>query len=197
MHSDCQLVIFDFDGVIVESSEVKHHCFLLTASEFVDAEIVKKLDLALYKELVGAERSRIADWLVNESGLDKEKFLQNFAKNLAEKEEEIEVVEGMKEFLESLVSEKKRLAIVSAAPKGDILRILKRVGIDAGMFCSILGSEDGKKVQSLRQVLAKCALSPEQAVFYGDMPSDYAAAQQCGIPFVRVHSLMGVRSEWA
>ena len=192
-----KVLIFDFDGVIVESSQIKHDCFLHAASKLGGDKIRSELDLALRTKLVGAERSRVADWFVKktEGRVHKETYLQEFVSQLKSLEAKICLVPGFLDFFKKQVVNAKA-AIVSAAPKSDILRILDLQGVSPHLFTSIQGSEDGTKVEGIRKVLQELQVPSQDCVFYGDMPSDYEAAKECGVPFVRVESAMGRHCVW-
>ena len=198
MIRDWQHVFFDFDGVLVTSAMVKVEAFVKAAELLAGKDFAQKLDHAIDHELLGAERVVIADWVFKKTGgkVAQEDFLRTFVKILHESEGKIQFTEGCEDFLDLLGKKKIPFSIISAAPRGDILEHLKRLGMDSGLFREISGSEQGKKTEILKQTLQDEGLEPGLCVYFGDMPSDAKAAGACGVPFIRIRSPLGERCAW-
>lgn len=193
-----QLVIFDFDGVIVDSAAVKQDCFLSIAEKFGSKKLKQQLERQLSHELVGAERIRVAEWVEKESNFEikKETFLNEFASCLNQNKKKLKLIDGFKDYFHSLLEKKIKTAIVSAAPRQDIFKALSLFKIESSLFSAIYSAQDGTKVDSIQKLLKDTGIKKEDCLFYGDMPSDYKAAKTCLVDFIRVQNAVGDLCEW-
>jgi HAD superfamily hydrolase (TIGR01549 family) len=178
-------VFFDFDGVIVESVDIKTRAFGKLfeaegddiASRVVEYHLkntgVSRLDKFryIYKEML-------------KRPLGEEEFkslCDRFAAMVTDLVIEAPYVEGAKEFLEKNASAYS-CYVVSATPQDEIEVIIKRKGI-AGLFRAIYGAPI-KKEDAVRQILKKDNIDPVSAVYVGDAMSDYAAANNNSVSFI-------------
>jgi HAD superfamily hydrolase (TIGR01509 family) len=76
------------------------------------------------------------------------------------------------------------LYVVSGTPEDELRDIVRHRGLDA-FFTEVHGTPRGKP-EIVGDILARHAYAPEQCVFVGDAPTDFAAAQECGLRFVGV-----------
>ena len=92
-----------------------------------------------------------------------------------------------------------RLGIVTGRPRDEADRVLRRFRMD-GLFGAVVAREDtGRKPKphprGIRLALER--LSVRRAVFFGDSPSDMAAARAAGLQAVAVRPPgIGIRSGW-
>lgn len=186
--------IFDFDGVIVESTRMKHELFLQLAVSH-GFPMVEALDHALKTILVGAERTCVAEWIVSQKReFPVALFLASFADQVRANDDTLTLTVGFREFLEQLNRQDKKSYIVSSAPKADILRILGKFEVNTNQFSGIFGGENKQDI--LSSLLKTNSTPPGNCIFFGDMPSDFIAAINCRIPFCRVESFMGGFCSW-
>lgn len=190
-------LIFDFDGVIVDSAPIKHQIFIDMATE-LRPDLGPAMDVALTGELAGAERQKVTQWLARQYGLsfDEKKFLEQFALRLDAYFPQLKVMEGFREWLALALQQNVKVAIVSAAPVDDIVRCLTAQNILTSHFDAVLGSGAASKSTHLKALVKKWQLPALKVTFFGDMPSDLQAAQEAGLPFVRVRSILGDRCLW-
>lgn len=178
------LLIFDFDGVILESVGVKTEAFRALFSfskEHVD-EIVR-----FHVENGGMSRfdkfRHIYANILHED-LSREKFdalSAQFAQLVEEKVIRAPFVAGAPEALVALQAQFP-LYIVSATPQDELIRIVHARGI-AQYFRGILGSPQ-QKAEHIRDILRTTGLSANHVIFVGDAINDWKAAQACGVRFV-------------
>lgn len=191
------LLLYDFDGVIVDSTKVKYQLFVTLAQESCPRQVWEQFMAALNTELVGAERSRIAEWLkLKVDGFSSENFLREFAERLAKAENNVTAIPGVKQFLSFAYEQGLNQVILSNAPRFDICKLMALCGISDKNFLEICGSESGNKVQNGSRVMKNLGIGPSRVLFFGDMPSDLAASRALGTKFVRVQSFWGELCPW-
>jgi len=178
-------IIFDFDGVIVESSDIKTDAFRAMyepyGPEVVNAAVAhhqanggisrRKKIRFIHREFLG--RSLTAEEL--------ETLCQKFSELVEEAVVACSPVPGAQAFLDANVGERP-LFVVSGTPHEELLRIVDRRGI-GDYFTAVFGSPP-EKPPTIRDILADHQLQPEQALFVGDALTDYNAAAETGLCFV-------------
>jgi len=176
---------FDFDGVLVETAEVKTQAF----ARLFRAEPPATLQaIVQYHERNGGisrfEKFKTIYRDILKRPLDTETFQQlcdDFAQLVVKEVLAAPWVEGAHEFL---VRSRRRyqLFVVSGTPEAELTDILRRRDM-ADFFEAILGSPRTKDVL-LHAIMATYALKPTELVFVGDAPTDWMAARQTGVHFI-------------
>ena len=178
-------IFFDFDGVIVESVDIKTAAFgKLFEQEGKDiSERVVKYHLAntgvsrfdkfrfVYKKFLKRE-------------LDDAKFrllCNEFSRLVTEEVIKAPYVKGAPEFLKKHFTDY-IFFVVSATPQKEIEEIMAKRGI-GHIFKKIYGSPT-EKYLAVEDALMTYEIKPEEAVYIGDALSDYKAAKDNGISFV-------------
>jgi beta-phosphoglucomutase-like phosphatase (HAD superfamily) len=182
-------IFFDFDGVLVDSVEIKAKAF------------------GKLFECYGPEiREKVMEHHLNNGGLPRnvkisyyyEYFLkqplsENKLNGLCSDFSELvmnEVVNAPEILAaEEFIIKHFRLCpcfVVSATPDAEIKEIILRRGWTE-YFKEICGSPPSK-ADTLRLLLDKYYLSPADCIYFGDSSSDYEAATACSIHFIGVAS---------
>ena len=185
---DMNLIVFDFDGVLVDSNNVKADAF---------AEI--------YHECGESIVSQIRNHHFENGGMSRFKKFQHYheyflgekiniekLETLAAKFSELVVenvisadwVSGAEQFLEKLNRLQIKCVINSATPQDELRLIVKRRGM-SHLFSDVFGSP-ATKVENLRKIIGRYSVNPSQVTFFGDALSDWEAAHTVKIPFVGV-----------
>ncbi len=180
-----QAILFDFDGVLVESAEIKIAAFRALYAEHgaqvVDRVIAhhtahggisRRQKIRLYhREFLGiALAPEALDGLCGRfSGLVEDAVVNAPA------------VRGAAALL-AAASGRAKLFVVSGTPQAELERIAARRGI-AGYFAEIHGSPP-EKAPIIHDILARHDLAADHVVFVGDSMTDYVAAADTGIAFV-------------
>jgi HAD superfamily hydrolase (TIGR01549 family) len=177
-------VIFDFDGVILESADIKTAGLVEAFSDYPQhGEAVREYDRAhmglsrhakvegIYREILGiplaeAERTRRA---------------QAFAHLTLDRVLSCPFVPGALELLRSLDS--RCLAFVASGTPHDELEVVVNRREIRGYFEEVWGSP-ATKVEIVGDILARHRLGRGEILFVGDSITDYEAASQAGVPFV-------------
>lgn len=187
-----QAVFFDFDGVLVDSTELKTQAFYTLFKEY-PLEAVDKI-VAYHKQHGGVSRVlkiRYAFESILKQPLEEERL-----KVLAKRYEDLVVqrvisapwIAGAKETLESLLDDYP-LFLISGTPQPELQTIINNRNM-CHYFREVLGSPV-TKIEHLHNLLSCYSLSPYDCVFVGDAHTDMHAAETHEIPFI------GIQGEYA
>ncbi len=180
-----EAIIFDFDGVILESTDIKIKAFRKIYEPY-GQEITQK----------------VIDYHLKNGGISRVKKIKYFHKNFLHKQltnselnhlatifsnavtKEIKtakLVKGVKSFLENNYK-KYNFFISSGTPDEELKTTVKLHQIDK-YFIDIFGSPTGK-VEHIKNILQKYNLFPQNVCFIGDAPLDKTSANQTNINFI-------------
>jgi HAD superfamily hydrolase (TIGR01549 family) len=178
-------VIFDFDGVLVESVDIKTKAFAkLFESE--GADIVEKVvDYHLRNAGVSRfEKFRCIYKEILKKHLSENEFqnlCSRFSQLVADAVAEAPFVSGAREFLENYLRTYD-FYIASATPLDELERIIEEKKISR-YFKKIYGAPQ-KKADIVRTILSENDLKPQDVLCIGDAMSDYEAAKSNGVAFI-------------
>lgn len=178
-------IALDFDGVILESVQVKTRAFRELFSAYTDnvkpiidyhlknngvsrllkfkyiwEEILKKEYNDAVRNMLGAEFSRIT------------------VKEVAK----CPFVKGALDFL-SVMSKRLPLYVVSAVPDTDLNMIIDKKGI-ARYFTKVYGFPPTTKLEAIKDILVRESITPRQALYIGDSLEDFRVATESGVIFI-------------
>lgn len=178
-------IFFDFDGVIVESNDIKTNAF----AELFKNEGKETVERIIEYHLNNRGVSRykkirfIYKHLLNRSLSDNEfsAFCKNFSTLVLEEVIKAEFVKGTKEFLEDYRPIYKYF-LLSATPQEEIDEIIQKRRLTY-FFNAIYGAPN-EKSEAVRDILIRENLNPVQTLYIGDAMSDYLAAKACAVNFV-------------
>lgn len=181
-------LIFDFDGVILDSVKIKNESFKELVKNY-DRNIqikffdhhISNLGLSRYKKFAYLKKllSKNKDYKYNNIPKKFENILNRKIKNA-------KLIKGVKNFLKK--NKKKKLFISSGTPNFDLKKIVKRYKIDK-YFLEVLGSPRSKK-QHITFLKKKYKIHKKNTVFFGDSMSDYYAAEANKFRFIQVGNNM-------
>jgi len=180
-----RVIIFDFDGVIVESVDIKTKAFT-RLFEKENKSITEKI-INYHINNTGISRYEKFGYIYKEflkrplSDIEFQKLCNNFANLVIDAVVNAPYVEGAREFLEdygSLYS----FFIASATPQGEIEEIAYKRNIDR-FFKRIYGAPN-KKTDVIREIIISENIKPSESLYIGDAISDYMAARDNAINFV-------------
>ena len=178
-------ILFDFDGVILDSMKIKGDGFKELFKEY-DEELVSKLEKFHY-ENGGVSRFEKIKYFYNEilrQEVSEEKVLEladKFSKIIEKKLYNNEnLIEETIEFIEKN-HKKFNLHIVSGAEHNELNKLCNFFGISK-YFISINGSPTAKEIL-VKNIISKYNYKKEETVLIGDSINDYNAAIKNGIEF--------------
>tara|TARA_B100001063_G_C16721362_1_gene533781 strand:+ start:348 stop:992 length:645 start_codon:yes stop_codon:yes gene_type:complete len=182
-------IVYDFDGVICDSVDVKTEAF---------AHIYKKYGLEIVEN--------VKKYHIENGGISRfEKFkhyhsdflgikLSNkqlislgntFSKLVKKKVIESPFINGASDFI-STNSKFFLQFICTGTPENEILEIAQKKKISL-FFNEIYGSPKSK-VEIIHLIKKKYNLQPEEIVFFGDAMTDYNSSKKCNISFIGIEN---------
>lgn len=181
---DVDALVFDFDGVLVDSVEVKTEAFAELFRPH-GAEIVRAV-VEHHRANGGVtrdEKFRHAYEVLLGKPLapDELRALRaRFASLVVDRVVAAPEIPGAGEFLRAW-SARVPCHVVSATPEDEIRVIVDRRGL-APRFASVRGAPTGKS-EHLRDIVREGGLDPARVVFFGDATTDLEAARANGVRF--------------
>lgn len=177
-------IIFDYDGVIAESVNVKTEAFAAMYKPYGEDIMHKVIE---HHEANGGisrfEKFKIYHKYIGEE-IDQNKvddLAKQFSELVLQKVVDSPFVDGAKEFLE-LNYKKYDFYISTGTPTEEIEIILKEKNLRQ-YFKEVYGSPE-KKNEHVKKILDKHGYSKKEVVFVGDALTDRDAARINGIEFV-------------
>lgn len=177
-------VIFDFDGVLVESAHIKTEAFRKLFSEWPD-----KVDEIVSYHLRNMGISRHVKFRYFYENILKERYHDDIGEKLGiqftgivlDEIKRARSVDGVKSFLEQNRL-KYLFFIASGTPQEELDDIVSFRGI-GNYFQGIFGTP-AAKVEIIENILKSYSLDTSQVVFVGDAESDRIAANNTGVYFI-------------
>jgi phosphoglycolate phosphatase len=175
-------VVFDFDGTLVLSNEIKHEGFMRLAERFVE----------------GPAHMRV---ILNSMSGDREAIISRFATYVGASQDAVSLLEeyshmvreqilmcperpGAASLLRKLSSEGIRIYVNSATPTHELRLTLKK-RYPANTFAGIYGGF-GCKLENLRVIARSADASVNDMVMIGDGTDDADAASEFGCRFIAI-----------
>lgn len=182
--SRIEAVVFDFDGVILESLDIKARAFQRLFEDYPEHQ---ERILQLHLQNTGVSRFEkfkiiYRDFLklsIDESVL--EDLGRRFSHLVFQEVLECPFVQGAYEFLEKRSSDHD-LFVASATPQDELCDIVEQRRL-SGFFRGVYGTPR-TKAEILHGVLRRNGFSQDAVVFIGDALSDYAAARENSVAFI-------------
>lgn len=177
-------VIFDFDGVILESADIKTAAFLELFAEYPEHQ---EAILRHHLDHVGVSRYRKFEWIYSElldrplDEAESRRLGEAFSEIVLEKILACPFVPGALELLETLRA-RALLFVASATPQEELEHIV--VSRDLRPFFAEVWGAPPTKAEILRSIMTRHGLEEGEVLFIGDGVSDYRAAEETGIPFL-------------
>ena len=182
-------ILFDFDGVLAESMNVKTEAFSKLFEKF-GKEIQQKVvnhhiengGISRYEKI----KYYYKEYLNREISKDELNEIANhFSRLVVEKVISSNWIKGAKEFLEKYYNEID-FYIVSGTPQKELESIVEKRNMEK-YFKDLYGTPDTKP-DIARNIIKKHEYPHEKVLFIGDSLSDYKASVEAKIPFLGVVS---------
>lgn len=181
---DIQAIFFDFDGVILESVDIKGWAFgelFEGYPEYVD-EIVAfhhaNSGLSRFDKFRHIYKNILQKPL---SGEEFERLCGDFSKLVYHRVLLCDFVPGAMEFLEKYY-DKIPLFVISGTPQEEILKIINVKDLDK-YFNAVFGSPTPKGVW-VKRMIEEQNLDAKKVIYVGDAISDLNAAKENGLFFI-------------
>ena len=189
MNIKYKAIVFDFDGTLLDSNNLKTKAFQKLFKEY-DYKIVKKL-INFHKKNLGLSRIIKFRYFYNE--LLEKKITKKIEDNLSKKFSNIvfdsilkaPYIDGSIDFLSKFQS-KIKFFVASGTPQNELLKIIKSRSID-NYFKKIYGSPKTKK-QIIQLIMKLNCLSNKEILMVGDAESDKIGALEAGIDYFHINN---------
>lgn len=182
--TNIKAIIFDFDGVILESADIKTVAFLELFNHRPD---LQPAILQHHLDNLGVSRYDKFAWIYKELlGLPftaeiREQLGRDFSALVLQKVMDSPFVPGALAALQ-LLSVNVPLFVASGTPQEELDLIVERRGLQQ-YFREIWGTPH-KKPEIIRCILSKYGFAPHEVLMVGDGSSDYKAAVETNLHFV-------------
>jgi len=183
-----KLLVFDFDGVLADSVEVKTDAFSALYEPYgseVAAEVVNH-----HRNNGGMSRFEKFKHYHKEflnKNIDENKIAslsEEFSSLVVEKVISTKEILGAGEFLKRFCTKEKLCTVNSATPLNEIKAIVKARGL-SHFFQGVYGSPNSKQ-DNLVEIRNAFDVDMKAGVFFGDAQSDFNAAKAMGMDFIGV-----------
>lgn len=178
-------IIFDFDGVIVESTDIKTEAFAKLFKPEGE-EIVDKV-VSYHKNNMGVSRFDKFRYIYSNilhrefNSKEFETLCGSFATLVVDAVIAAPFVSGAQEFLRENLK-LYRFFVVSATPQEEISDIARRRGLDR-VFKSVYGSPLAKS-DAVKKILREERFAASDTLYIGDAMTDYSAAKGNNVKFI-------------
>ena len=178
-------IIFDFDGVLVESNEIRFNGFRKLFKSYPQDQVERLVCYA--KANGGVSRYKKIEYFfdgicqkpISEESIDE--WAGKYSKLVEQDVVEAESVEGSLGFLEEY-SRLFNFAIISGSDQTELRRICEKRKIDH-FFKSILGSPTEKK-DNIAALLSDLNWNHKESLYVGDSNNDLEAAKVNDLEFI-------------
>lgn len=180
-------VMFDFDGVILDSAGLKNEAYATLLSDR-PPEVVRRIREYSHRNGGVTRRDRFRHIFAEILGEplpphELGRLCAAFEEAVLDRVLAAPEITGARAFLERHHRER-ALFLISGTPLDELLMICRRRGY-ADFFRGI-GGAPARKPEWIRRFLEEHALAPGEVVFVGDAITDLDAARECGLRFVGV-----------
>ena len=178
-------IVFDFDGVLVESVDVKTRAFAALYAEHGEAVVRAVTDYHLANGGI-SRYVKFRHYQENLLGRPYDDALgaelsARFSRLVVDAVVAAPAVAGAREFLERYHA-RVPLYVASGTPEEELREIVARRGL-GGYFAGVYGTP-ATKGEILRRIAAARALDPARILMVGDALSDLAGAREAGTAFI-------------
>ena len=179
-----KLVIFDLDGVLIESAHLKTEAFKALFSKWPDKANkgvefhMKYMGISRFVKFKNFYENVLGEPYTNEIGAT---LSHDFSNLVLDRILKAELVKGSKSFLERFYRDH-FLVIASGTPQQELEHIVSSKGLKK-YFKKVCGTP-ATKTAIVTDILNEHGYAKDEAVFIGDAESDRTAANNTGIHFI-------------
>jgi len=169
--------IFDFDGVILDSNNIKKAAIREAVQGVLSSKKAEEF-VSYFVGLNGIPREeKIATYVPKE----KYEFVLNKYEHIIDKElENAKLIPGVKSFIKSLSKLQKNMIVLSGGTQTEVLQLLKDKGI-AKDFKGVYGGPKNKE-ENLKKVTLE-----RPVLYFGDSEVDYMVSKNNNFDFIFVY----------
>ena len=177
--TESKLIIWDFDGTLVDSRMTSLEIYNQLASEMGLKPVDDPNRVRGMTSREFFQTHRISFWRLP-------RLVRRFQESFARVADQVPLFPGVSEVLTRLVSARIRLGILSSNREDNIRKCLRANGVEAH-FAFVVGHPSlFGKARLLRRISRAERIAPEAVVYVGDEVRDIEAAHRAGIRSVAV-----------
>ena len=175
-----RVAVFDFDGVILESTDIKTRAFaqLFDGNEEALAFHLEHAGVSRYEKFRHIHEEILG---IPYTDADAARLGDRFSELVLEEVLRCPFVPGARELLERRRHEA-RLFVASGTPEGELRDIVRARELD-GCFTGVYGTP-ATKAEIVERILVDEGVGREDVVFVGDAMTDLLGARAARVPFV-------------
>ena len=183
-----QAVFFDFDGVILDSVNVKTEAFAAMFEQYGEEVVTRVVDYHLENGGVSRfEKFKFYYEKILDTELTEKTLMQlgdDFSRLVLDKVLLAPFIKGAGETLRLLKAKNIPAYVASGTPDEEIKYIVKEKGL-SDFFQGVHGSPRLKQ-KIIERIISEKGYSPSLCLFIGDAMTDYSAANITGVPFLGI-----------
>ncbi len=184
MSSQIELIVLDFDGVVIESNDIKTQAFEKVFSQFPQ---YKDAMMQFHSDNVSISRVEKFNYLTKLMGRGTDTKLKadmasNFSQHVLEDILTVRLVKGAERFLKMFKGQMP-LYLASVTPTNELNEILEKRGL-LHWFDGVYGCPPWTKANAIRDILSRNSIAPKNGLLIGDSAGDQRAALETGIQFM-------------
>ena len=181
-----ELVIFDMDGVLVDSEPA-----ITYASMEALSEIGVKAEYEDFKPFTGMGDDKFIAGVAEKYGREYDVKLKERAYQIyIEKTDRVKVFKSSKRLIEALIAQGLKCAVASASDLIKVKANLSRIGVDVSVFAGIITGSDVKNKKPDPEIFLKaadfCKIPAEKSIVVEDAVSGVRAAKSAGMNCIAV-----------
>lgn len=185
--SDYKTLVFDCDGVILNSNKVKTNAFFNAAMPYGEAAATQLVDFHIARG--GISRYKKFEWFLDEvvkgsSGPNLTQLLKAYAEEVYQGLIECEVTKNLAEL--RVATANANWLIVSGGDQAELNEVFEKRELSQLFDGGIFGSPDNKFTILGRELSSGSIQQP--ALFVGDSQYDFEASSSHGLSFCFVHA---------
>ena len=166
--------IFDFDGVIFDSNNIKKNAIKKVASDLLSQENAEEFISYFIKNNGVPRQQKISKFFPKQI---YQEALSSYEKLLDEDLKKAKPVPGVIKFIQKIASLNKEMIILSGGELNEIFFLLREFGLES-YFSSVLAGPNSKS-ENLKRVTI---INP--AIYFGDSAEDYKTSQKNNFDFI-------------
>lgn len=178
-------LVLDFDGVIIESNDIKSEAFRAVFARFPEhLDTMMAFHYAHISDSRFVKFAHLTDELLGRRGdaVLQQELSVSFSRATLERLFACPLVPGAAAFLEEYAG-RIPLYLASVTPAEDLEEILTRRALRR-YFSGVYACPPWTKSEAIRDVMRQDSRAPSEVALIGDSPGDLRAARETGIEFI-------------
>ena len=174
------IYVFDFDGTLIHSNEVKKNTFIELANTDEERDLINSI---LKRQSLN--RYEIIGLFCESFGFSYEELIQEFNINLEKSLKKARTRMGANYLISELMNSDALIFINSASPDKP-LRILAEHHFPGAFKYNNIYGLSMHKVNTIYDIISRCGCRKDELLFIGDGKDDYEAAKLSGVSFCAI-----------